>query len=332
MSTSTKVRFLAKTANGAVHAVGAGAECPIVKKGAREGTWKGMRSIPPAKVLNRKDCARCDTHARAEAALNGGTYGENKTAKPSETKADKANKSTTSKAKAGAAKKAAASKPTPKNKEVRMTQAGPRSVGGDSEDKAKQLLEFAKQHGWKGKVNLTGTNQASVTVSKKDEGTIVCNFVDGKYDVSNQATLSVGDWTGTLRGAHRVRKQMSLEGGDRPIPKPGASRKRSPKADADSGEDHDDTERVVPWSADSKDAEVINAIRGKVIEWRNRTSGAIDQAEVAAKGGNVCIEVHPKTMHRMLSFAQVLYDDKGRAELGGERVVRIDRIINVRPA
>ena len=312
---STKVRFLAKTANGAVHAVGAGAECPIVKKGAREGTWKGMRSIPPAKVLDRKDCQRCDTHARAEAALNGTTYGAKREPEPTKT-----------------VKKTAKSAPK-KTTEVRMTQAGPRSVGGDSEDKAKQLLEFAKEHGWKGKVNLTGTNQASIRVTKGNE-TIVVNFIDGKYDVSNQATIVVGDWTGVLRGAHRARKQMSLEGKDRPYPTPGkGGRKRSPKADADSGEESDDIERVVPWSADSKDEDIIEAIKGKVIEWRNRTSGAIDRAEVADKGGNVKIEPHPREpLARMVSFAQVLYDDKGRAELGGERVVRIDRIINVRPA
>lgn len=302
-------RFLAKTANGAVHVIGVAVECPIVKKGAREGTWKGMRSLAPAKVLDRKDCTKCDTHARAEAVLNGKPYGEAKEeAKPA---------------------KSSKVKPTPKPKPkpaAKPTQAGPRSVGNTSKDKAEQLAEFATEHGWEAKV--TSKSKAATMTAKLEDEVITCNYIDGKYDLDKPAMLSKGGWSGILRGTHRVRKQMSLEGSDRPIPHPGEGRKRSPKAEA--GDDDDrEVERGVPWSADAEDVEIIKAVAGRVIEWRNRTSNAIESAEVPSKG-HLKIERHPKSGDRMVVFSQIVYDDKRRAAAGPERIVRIAQIRNIR--
>lgn len=218
-----------------------------------------------------------------------------------------------------------------------------KSQGGDRE-KAEALAAFAKEHKWD--VTIEDAKPGLVLEAVRGAETIRCWFVDGKYDTARHAKLIVGEWTGKLRGVHGCRKQMAGEGRDRPHPQPGKGRSAPRKRKAEDevipeDESPEDAKRRVPFSIDDPDIEVIDAIKGKTIKWRNGVSGAIEEAwlpaEVRPKRGSreakrdvITITEHPKKKTRMVTFLTVLsVSSEDGEQYGPERTVALDKIVRV---
>jgi hypothetical protein len=249
-------------------------------------------------------------------------------------------------------KKAAKSKPSKptkakstedKPKKASMTKSGPRSTVSGVEDaakaKAELLAEFGEQHGWSSVLEKDKDTGHWVLTSKKagQPGEIKTYFIDGKYDVGRHAEIVVGAWSGKLRGAHAVRRQMSMEGRDRPHPEPGkgrsgprATKSKDVEEDVPEDESPEDARKRVPFLLDDDAAEVIEAIAGKTIRWRNGLTNGVIEARVPSKSKRTKIDVHPKTGKRMLDFIEVVeVDASGREVLGPERTVYLDKIVRV---
>lgn len=193
------------------------------------------------------------------------------------------------KAKQKAEPKVVVDKPT-KPKAPSMTKAGVRSVasakdGDPSRTKAQLLADHGEQHGWA--VTIEQDEHGWNVIAKRGEETIWAPFVDGKFDESRYGTLTVGTWTGKLRAAHACRRQMSCEGRDRPFPEPGKGRTgtRKPKDEDAAVEDEspEDAARRVPFSLDDDDIIILDAIKDRVIKWRNSKTGVVHEAWVPPK-------------------------------------------------
>lgn len=221
-----------------------------------------------------------------------------------------------------------------------------KSQGGDRE-KAEALAAFAKEHGWE--TTVDPADPGLVVVAVRGAETIQCWFVDGKYDTARHAKLIVGNWTGKLRGVHGCRKQMANEGRDRPHPKPGVGRSAPRKGKGNKADDEvipedespEDAKRRVPFSIDDPDIDIIDAIKGKTIRWRNGVSNSIEEAwlpsAVRPKRGSreakrdvITITTHPKKKTRMVTFLTVLsVSSEDGEQYGPERTVALDKIVRV---
>lgn len=216
-----------------------------------------------------------------------------------------------------------------------------RSNGDSTREKAEALALFGKEHGWG--TDVIEADPGLLVKAIKGGEVIQCYFIDGKYDAGRPASVSVGSWTGKLRGVHGCRKQMAGEGRDRPHAEPGkgrsAPRKKAKQDDAHE-ESPEDAKAKVPFDVESDDdPTVMKALLGKQIRWRNGVSGAIDEALLPGKAKGkkrdvVTITTHPKTGRRMVTFLTVLSagkDDDGefREQYGPERSVYLDKITKV---
>lgn len=199
-----------------------------------------------------------------------------------------------------------------------------------SEGKARELVAYATEQGWEATVEPLEGTEYVVTATKGKE-TVTCYFIDGKYNRDRHSTVAVGEWTGRLRGVHGCRKQIGNAGSDRPFPDPGSGRSAvSKRRKAEADEPDPETEHVgLPFTMDAPDGEIIEAVRGHHLKWRNTLSDSVQAAEVPGKRGGIKLSTHPKRDVRVLSFFEVVYDERKVAGLGGERNVAIDRIIRV---
>jgi hypothetical protein len=334
----TKARFLA-TKSGRVHVVTTPAAdnkktCPIVKKGHKDGTWKGRRSLSPDAALAMDDCTKCESHGIAAKAKRAALTPEQRRAEANDVRDQTmANASGKKKGKSKARK---AAEKTPKQpRDRKPTKSGPRSVstgsGDPGEDKAKQIMAFGDEHGWSSNLEKEGATGWKVTATRGEE-TIFVWYVDGKYDTSHHAELHVGGWSGRLRGAHGARRQMSMEGRDRPYANPGVGRsgpRKGKAAEADPPEDEspEDAAARRPFLLDDDELVIIDALKGRTIRWRNGISKSVEEAVVADK--MIKVSEHPKTGDRMLDFHELVGSDKEGAVLGPNRVVRLAAIIRV---
>lgn len=223
-------------------------------------------------------------------------------------------------------------------KAPKATKSGPRSTGGEG-DKAQALAQFAKDHGWS---STTFDGEPGVrVVAKRGDETITCYFVDGKYDTVRFATLTVGSWSGKLRGVHSCRRQIAGEGRDRPYPNPGqgrsgprASRKSDPASDVPEDESPEDAKRRVPFMLDDDPVAIIDAIKGMTIKWRNGTSGTLEEAWLPAEASGkktpkIAIEDHPKSGRRFVTFMTVMSITEHGEQYGPTRSVFLDKIVRV---
>ncbi len=328
-----------------------GAQCPQVRKAWLADKFNKAKGISPEAALALDGCGRCGTHAIAEAEVKESESPEDKRAKAEQKRDETLAKAKKPLTKAEQrAKDRMMDKPTEKSdkkdkpkkdKKKSMTKSGPRSIGGSGEDKAKQLSEFAKEHGWKSSVEKDGAH-LRVTAVKGDE-TINVWYIDGKYDPARPAAVDVGDWSGKLRGAHSARRQMSGEGRDRPHPSPGKGRSGPRQGkDKSKGEDEvipenespEDAKRRVPFSLDDDALVILDMIKGKTIKWRNGTSGSVEEAWLpsiikAKKREVMTITEHPKHGKRILNFITVLKVTGDGPVYGPERSVYLEKIIRV---
>lgn len=297
-------------------------------------------SLSPEAALALDTCEHCATKVVAEALIPDDVKKAAKRDKRDDVM-KRAKESTQTKAQA---KKAAKVKAEPKaktSKPAKATKSGPRSTGGDDQSKAGMLADFAKEHGWDAAVNAA--DPGLVVTAVRGAETVRCYFIDGKYDTSRHASVTVGDWTGKLRGVHGCRKQMSGEGRDRPHPEPGKGRsgprRKSSDDDADSdeavaAESPEDAKRRVPFLLDEDEAAIIDAIKGRTLRWRNGVSKVIEEATVPTrpdgkKRSLISITEHPKTGRRMVNFLTVVGMTEHGEQFGPERTVYLDKIVRV---
>jgi hypothetical protein len=223
-------------------------------------------------------------------------------------------------------------------KQSKPSKSGPRSTGSSTEEKANALAAFAKEHDWKTKQE--DAKPGIRLIATRGQETIICNFVDGKYDTARHAVLKVGTWEGKLRGVHGCRKQMAAEGRDRPHPNPGKGRsgprKKREVEEVPEDESPEDARRRVPFSIDDPAVDIIEQIKGKTIRWRNSQTGTMEEAwlpsEVRpkhAKRDLIVITDHPKDDRRIVGFLTVLSVNEHGEQYGAERFVALDRIIRV---
>ncbi len=336
-----------------------GSGCQQVRKYHVAGKIKPKdKGMSPEAALALDPCPSCGTHDRVKANMTPEQKRAARKAQRDETLKKIADEQKT----AGQRKKEAKAKSGRSEREQRdaedkevkrlrrqnnrraltgasKAKSGPRSVGGSDSDKAKALAAFGKEHGWNVEIN-DGDPGLLVTAVRGAE-TIRCYFVDGKYDTVRHATLSSGNWTGKLRGVHGCRKQMAGEGRDRPHPEPGKGRsgprrKHEDEPEPDADESPEDALRRVPFHLDDPDIEIIDAIKGKVIRWRNGQTNSIEEAWLPgqvrpkrAKRDLITITTHPKTERRMVTFLVVASITEDGEQYGPERTVYLDKIVRV---
>lgn len=257
------------------------------------------------------------------------------------------------KVKADKPKKVKDDKPKAERKPT-ATKSGVRSTGSDTDTKAKALAMFMTDNGWDTDIAVDSDTGHTVVhgIHADQQGfgesrwqVINAYFIDGKYDVARHATLHVGGWSGTLRGAHAVRRQVdtSLDDRDRPHPEPGKGRsgpRKSSKVDDEVPEDEspEDAARRVPFLIDDDEAEIIDALLGKTLRWRNGVTGKVEEAMLpstvrpprkSAKRDVIRITTHPKSDRRMVEFLELLGQDEHGEIYGPERTVALDKIVRV---
>jgi hypothetical protein len=249
--------------------------------------------------------------------------------------------------------KARADKPRPKAKahpsvqakrekrKATPTKSGPRSIasGKDksaSQNKAEQLAEFGKEHGWSSTLEGPDKDGRVTVVAVKDGMTIRAPFIDGKFDEVVWGSISMGSWSGRLRAAHYTRRQMS--GNNPPYPRPGEGRsgprvsKRHEPDPVD--ESPEDARRRVPFSLDDDDATLLDSLKGMRIRWRNSVSKQVEEAQIPAEVGKgkrpkVSIKHHPQSGKPMVDFFEVAEVGEVGEVYGPERTVALDRILRV---
>lgn len=346
--------------------------CQQVRKFTVAGKVPGG-SMSPEAALVLDDCPQCHTHDEAQVLADKNKTPEQRRAeakdkrdqvmeraagkrgKPSDMvltmsgikrKSDKPSKSSNVTLKTTKQKKV---KPEPRpTRQPTRTKAGFRSTGDGYEDrsqgKAMEVVAFAKDNGWPAKAF---EDDGAWCVEAKRNGQVIhVWFRDGKYDLSREAEIIVGGWQGKLRGAHAARRQMdsSLSDKDRPFPKPGESRgvrssssKSTTAVDKSTDDDNEstlDATAMRPFSLDDPDIEVIDAIKGHVIRWRNGVADIVEEAWVPgrAKGKKrdlITIHTNGKNGRRYVSFLSVQSVNEDGESYGPERNVYLDKILRV---
>lgn len=332
------------------------AQCQVIRKAVVAGKidYKKDKGLSAEAALALDGCTACGTEVVATSLISPDSKRAERADKRDDTLKRASGKKESLTEKTRKARKTVTKEEKPAKKAVvkvakapSKTKAGTRSTGSDTDSKAKALAMFMADNGWDTDITTDKATGHTVVNGLNGEQSIRAYFIDGKYDVSRHATINVGGWSGTLRGAHAVRRQVAkdLEDRDRPHPKPGAGRSGPRKSKADEpevpeDESPEDAKRRVPFAIDAPDIEIIDAIKGKTVKWRNATSNTVQEAVVPstvngagtkkAKHALIKITNHPtKPGRRILSF----YGVEGMGEhgevYGGERNVALDKIIRV---
>jgi hypothetical protein len=317
---------------------GKGSQCQAVRSGWTAGRIKG-KGVSPEAALALDECKRCGSHVVATAEVKASETPEQKRARSKEARDEVLERAKGGKKKSVKASKPSKSKGKVKDTKPSKTKAGVRSTasakdGDPAEAKAKMLHEHALASGWKSTVTKDKKTGHVVVTATRGAETIMAWYIDGKYDINRHAEVRVGDWVGKLRGAHAARRQMSLEGRDRPHPEPGKGRSgpRASKKDEVVPEDEspEDAAKRVPFLLDDDDIAIIDEIAGKTIRWRNGVSKKTEEAIVPSKSKRTRIDDHPKKPgRRILTFMEVVGNDSGREQFGPERSVALDAIVRV---
>lgn len=321
-----------------------GSECQQVRKFQVANTVP-KKGLSPEAAAALEPCQSCNATTHIITALKASQSPEDRKAAAADRTALVRERASGKKPRKAAKVKAVKAEKAEKPKKTSMTKSGPRSVVSGAEDgakaKAELLAAFGDEHGWKSKLLKDADTGHWVLVQSKGDAVINTYFIDGKYDVGRHAEIIVGEWNGKLRGAHAVRRQMSLEGRDRPYPSPGKGRSvphTSAKADEDSVPDDEspqDATRRVPFLIDDDASTIIEAVKGKVVRWRNGVSNGVEEARLSAevkgkKRDRITITEHPQTGKRMINFMTVVSMSDGAENYGPERSVYLDKIVRVK--
>jgi hypothetical protein len=320
-------------------------ECQQVRKGQVADKFKG-KGLSADAALALDGCDACGTAMVAQRVINETKTPEQRKAESEDRRNEvldraagkKVSKKAAKVTKSKAVKKSETGDKAPKVKAApTKTKSGTRSVGSDTDSKAKALAEFTGASGWDTSIFVDDETGHTVVEATKDEMVIHAYFIDGKYDVARHATINVGSWSGTLRGAHAVRRQvdMTLDDRDRPHPAPGKGRsgpkrKIDPDAEevAEEDESPEDAARRVPFMVDDDDIAIIAVLRDKMIKWRNGKTGSLQQAWFPPKNGHVKIEAN-KDGRRYIVFDEVISINEKGIAYGKTLNVYLDKIIRV---
>lgn len=322
-----------------------GSQCQMVRKAQVAGTIPKGKGLSPEAASALDPCPNCETDVAIQAALKSSQTPEDRRAE-AKAKADEVRDRASGKKPRKAAKvaKPKAEKASKAPRQPSMTKSGPRSVVSGVEDaakaKAELLMTFGDEHGWSSSLDKDKDSGHWVVTSKRGNEVIHTFYIDGKYDVGRHAEIVVGSWSAKLRGAHAVRRQMAMEGRDKPHPEPGKGRGGPRKKDDEDAvpehESPEDARKRVPFNMDDPASEIIEAIKGKTIRWRNGVSNTIDEAWLPAdshgkKRDKIRVYDHPKTPgRRMVEFLTVVAVNEDGELYGPERTVALDKIVRVK--
>lgn len=188
--------------------------------------------------------------------------------------------------------------------------------------KAAMLAAWAREHGWEVEmIPLPDQNGGCVSCTRGGE-LIDVHFLDNKLDVLQMPTYTVGSRTVKLRNVSAARKQMLVPADEALAAIPSARRERKPR------EKHDDDRgavvlrRRIPWAEDASDEEIILAVIGRKLIWRNTIAGTYDEGHVLPikEQKQLKVVVAPNGK-RTLNWA---------SSDGGFRSVYIENIVQVR--
>lgn len=309
-------------------------ECQRVRKYQVADEIPGGKGISPEAATALDGCTACGTHEAAKAAIKAAKSPAQRRAEADDNRNQVMDRASGVKRKlhpSYADKKVKAVKVKSERKRS-MTKSGPRSVasaasGDQAQAKAIMLGEFGDEHGWVSTiVKDEGTGHWRLG-SSRDNEVIHTWFIDGKYDINRHAEMFVGEWVGKLRGAHAVRRQMSMEGRDRPHPSPGMGRsapRRSSVPDPD--ESPDDASDRVPFKLSDSPSVITAALAGKVVRWKN---GKMNNSRLSSDAGNLKVTKHPENRRAMLTFTEVVRLEGDVEVLGAERCLYLNKILRV---
>lgn len=308
------MRFL-NTKSGTVH-VDTSASCSTAKHMMVTKAWKGRRSLTPEQALEYKDCAKCESHKLARSKIR-------------EAKA------------VPLTKNAKAIESLKKRHEKIMT-----------EDKgniaAHEHAKLAEEHGWTTTFEHEEPNGWLVTATKDDE-TVQVAWVNGKVDYPRVIAV-FPTYTFWLKNTSQWRRQVMLPESERPASRESkTARKPKPKVVAEKvvaaihGEANGVAVAVedevkfnmtsLPFPHDAEDIELTNAIRGKVLYWRNNMAAKVNHATVPSNPRVIRVSRHVRSQRRIVSFPESHTTKVNGALmelLGAERSVAVEDMIRVR--
>lgn len=317
------IKFMTTGGGGAVHVVTTKREdmkhskCATVKKRHEEGLWKG-KGLSPDAALALKSCARCDSHAVAEAERKARMT-------PAQKRAAAKDKADDTRARFKESMPKSKGKPVKQAKEPKQRR-GPK--GGDPTAKMKANVEehakLAEQHGWAAKAWESGASEWTCEATRNGE-TLKLIYRDGRT-VWSRVVLSSGVEV-RLRNSSNWRKHAMGESKIKPGYTPrGAVGKKAAKSETID----DNAPRKLPFSLEDDPETIIESLLTKRITWRNSVSKQLETAIIPQRSRNCRITTHPKSGRMLLSFFASQGEGKDGEMLGGERTVYVDKILKAR--
>lgn len=296
------VRFLA-TKTGMVH-IDISSDCPASKRMIASKAWKGIRGLKPEEAMECKDCAKCDTHKTARSEI-------------------RANKLAAKSANVGRKHK-------PK---VADTPALP-AADVRTSAKAEEHAALAREHGWD--VTIESNDKGGLTViAKKGDHSCVLTYRGGGYLHNSGIVAKFPGRVIPLHNSGTWRRQVSLPEGKRPVSgwplRPARTKERR---DVTLNDVLDGSELIpinkssLPFPIDAEDIEIIDAIKGHTLYWRNNMAAKVCSALVPGRTRLVRVSTS-RTGRRIVSFPESSVTKDGE-QFGAERSVAVEDMLRVK--
>lgn len=204
-------------------------------------------------------------------------------------------------------------------------------------DKAEAFAEEASALGWK--VEIT-RNKDKATVEATLDGKQISISWRGNACL-NEVYFGSDGHSRKLRNAGAARRKLAEEAGeppraasesgsDLPVKPTKAKPKKAAKAKPEPFKSKPKPRTSLPFDPDSAtDEEILEAVRGKKIVWKNRMSGGYDEARVMVMPNQRHLKIDLNRQNeRCITFAEA--DDK-RPNIpgGGFRSVRVKSMVSV---
>lgn len=220
-------------------------------------------------------------------------------------------------------------KSSPKRAKAGATKSSTIPAGFPGSAKAQALVDHATANGWTAKLVETDGGENLKVELGRDEETITASWINGSVTPQNLPTYTVaGERTVKLRNVSAARKLIDGSRVDvKKVPDRGAGKPRAARPggagprSSRKGQVADGSKRGnVPFDLESaEDGDIVSALRGRAIFWRNRISQAAEDAVVSATGP-VRIERNQK------GERAVTFNDPR----GGARSVNLNYLLNVK--
>lgn len=211
-------------------------------------------------------------------------------------------------------------------------------------DKAEAFAEEASALGWETEIARNGS-KATVTASL-DEKVLSISWKGGAC--LNEVFLEIDGHQKKLRNAAAARRKLIEEAGedeghkgyDRPVREEKPKQSVQKKSKAANGVEvktkpvpFKSTRKprtILPFDPDTaSDVEILQAVVGKRITWKNSISGAYDDARVMARPNQKHLRIDfNRKQERCITFAEADADRHHEAG-GGFRSVRVKSIVSV---